>query len=61
MRPELNPTKLAHYRKQIRETAPKAELARIKRVRQKNLKCLMTMRDNELNIVTEIPFDLRFL
>ncbi|MDV2858280.1 hypothetical protein [Oceanimonas sp. CAM02] len=60
MRPELDLTKLAHYRKQIKN-CPAAELARIRRVRQQNLKRLMTMPDSELNIIAEIPFDPRFL
>lgn len=61
MRPELDPVKLAHYREQLRQSSPATELARIKRVRQQNLKRLMTMPDSELNIIAEIPFDPRFL
>ena len=61
MRPEPNLVQLARYSRQIEETDPATELARIRRVRQQNLKRLMTMPDSELNIVAEIPFDPRFL
>lgn len=61
MRHELNPIELAHYHKQTMEAGPKAELARIIHIRQKNLIRLMTMPDSELNIVAEIPFAPLFL